>query len=108
MTIINLICPELSDIKAIRLECPHCGVTISCVPQKWEPSGLDCPNCEKTLIKGSQTYPSDELKALCQFSEGLKTLLQLLRFAENAEKKGEHPARFKLRLEFNQQASEQT
>lgn len=103
MTIINLICPELSDIKAIRLECPRacCGAIISLVPQKWEASALDCPNCGYTLIAYSNEEAS-AFKVVDQFAKGLKGLLQLAQNAKVIEKEKGKRTQFRLRLEFQE------
>jgi len=91
MTTINRICPELSDIVAIRLECNHCHATISYPPVDWKPNSLRCPNCSVTLVSGTTPNNlSDELRALLALADGLKELLAI------------KSAEFRLRLEFEQ------
>jgi hypothetical protein len=90
VTTINRICPELSDIVAIQLECNNCHATISYPPATWKPSYLKCPNCSVTLVEGSMQHLSDELRALFALQEGLQDLLK----NKNAQ--------FRLRVEFDQ------
>ena len=74
MTIINRLCPELSDIQAIQLECKHCSALVSYPMGKWNPSGLTCPNCAVTLVRVPESH-SSELVALKLLAEGLNKLL---------------------------------
>ena len=90
MTTINRICPELSDIVAIRLECKHCQATICYPTASWKPNGLRCPNCSAMLVHGSPSNLSDELRALSELAESLKALLT-----------SKSPD-FRIRLEFEQ------
>jgi hypothetical protein len=87
MTIVNRVCPEMSDIIAVQLECKHCRATISYPPDGWTPVTLKCPNCEVTLV--SPSPQSKEFLALSELSGALKTL-------RNSDGLG-----FKLRLEFD-------
>src|SRR6266849_4116511 len=88
MTIINRLCPELSDIVGVQLECNKCHATISCPPASWTPGFLNCPNCSVTLVRFPEAN-SPELAALMLFADGLKKLL-----TPSEERK------FRLRLEL--------
>ena len=91
MTIIKRICPELSDILAIQIECKYCHSTISYPPSSWKPAILKCLNCPATLVRGlTPNQQSEELRALCALAEGLQDLLKI------------KDAEFRLRLEFAQ------
>jgi uncharacterized paraquat-inducible protein A len=77
MTVINRICPELSDIKAIRLECNQCGAMISYIPKNWKAKFLDCPNCSVSLVRARDNSgnQSPELLALDGLVESIKELI---------------------------------
>jgi hypothetical protein len=94
MTVVNRICPELSDIVAVRLECTKCGSAVSYQKTDWTPAYLKCPNanCGAILVPGSSSDMSEELRALDELASGLRRMLN-------------HGARFsfRLRLEFDRQ-----
>jgi len=89
MTIINRFCPELSDIKAVRIECAECGTALSYdVSKDWKARGVDCPNCRATLVGEG---PS--LRAL----QGLAEAIKLSLLVDNARS-------FRVRLEFDHES----
>jgi hypothetical protein len=89
----RLVIIDMSDVRALRLECMSCLTAIECAPKEMQVKALTCPNCERPLIQGGD---SPGFVQLGQLAEALKLLSPTGELAPGADYAGR--ARGKIRL----------
>lgn len=62
----QLVTIDVSDVRAIRLECMGCSTTIECSPKDMKLKALTCPNCGKLLLLEGDSPGSTSLRKLVE------------------------------------------
>jgi hypothetical protein len=83
---------DLSELRAVRFDCKHCGTSISFKVSEWHRVPEDCPSCRTSWHHGEGT---DEYRTLFMLAKGLRDGIAMM------EAQPSRPIPFTMRFEMD-------